>query len=284
MSNKTPAAHEKGTYHMLKPIAGALILAAMTALPVAAQDNEVAATVNGEDITASDVAVAVSTLAPALEQVPAAQRPQVVLDLLIDMAILSEAAEEADLDEDPLYEQRLDFYRGQILRDLYMEKVVGESVTDEAVRARFDEEVAKIEPQKEVSARHILVEDEAKARELIEELKGGADFAELAAANSTDPGSASRGGDLGFFGPGQMVPEFEEAAMALEPGSFTEEPVQSQFGYHIIQVDEVRDSPMPTFEEVSDRIRQLMMREAFVEELERLKENAQIEKHIPQQQ
>ena len=165
-----------------------------------------------------------------------------------------------------------------------MEKVVGEKVTDEAVRARFDEEVAKIEPQKEVSARHILVEDEAKAKELIEELKGGADFAELAAANSTDPGSASRGGDLGFFGPGQMVPEFEEAAMALEPGSFTEEPVQSQFGYHIIRVDEVRDSPMPTFEEVSDRIRQLMMREAFVEELESLKENAQIEKHIPQQQ
>ena len=282
MSNEAAAAHEKGTYHMLKPIAGALLFAAFTALPVAAQENQVAATVDGEEITAADVAVAVSTLAPALEQVPAAQRPQVVLDLLIDMAVLSKAAEAADLDEDPLYEQRLDFYRGQILRDLYMEKVIGEQVTDEAVRARFDEEIGKVEPQKEVSARHILVEDEAKAQELIEELKGGADFAELAEANSTDPGSAARGGDLGFFGPGQMVPEFEQAAMALEPGSFTEAPVQSQFGYHIIKVDDVRESPLPTFDEVKDRIRQLMTREAFVEELDNLKENAAIEKLTPQ--
>lgn len=267
---------------MLKPLAGALLLAALTAVPVGAQDNPVAATVNGEEITAADVAVAVSTLAPALEQVPAANRPQVVLDLLVDMAVLSKAAEEADLDEDPLFQQRLDFYRGQILRDLYMEKVVGEKVSDEAVRGRFDDEIGKVEPTKEVSARHILVEDEDKAKALIEELKGGADFAELAKENSIDPGSAPRGGSLGFFGPGQMVPEFEQAAMALEPGSYTEAPVKSQFGYHIIKVDEARDTPLPSFEEVADRIRQVMMREAFVEELARLKENAQIEKLTPQ--
>lgn len=276
---------------MLKPLAGALVAAALSALPAAAQDGTaagqekiVAATVNGDEITASDVAIAVSTLAPALEQVPPAQRPQVVLDLLIDMNLLADAAEKAGLDDDPFLEQRMSYYRKQVLRDLYMEKVVGPKVADEAVKARYEAEIGKLTPGKEVNARHILVDDEEKAKALIEELKGGADFAALAKDNSLDPGSAQNGGSLGFFGPGQMVPAFEKAAMALEPGTFTEEPVQSRFGYHIIKVDEARDQAVPTFEEVGDRIRQLMLREAFVAELESLKENATIEKLTPQPQ
>lgn len=276
---------------MLKPLAGALVAAALSALPAAAQDGTaagqekiVAATVNGDEITASDVAIAVSTLAPALEQVPPAQRPQVVLDLLIDMNLLADAAEKAGLGDDPFLEQRMSYYRKQVLRDLYMEKIVGPKVADEAVKARYEAEIGKLTPGKEVNARHILVDDEEKAKALIEELKGGADFAALAKDNSLDPGSAQNGGSLGFFGPGQMVPAFEKAAMALEPGTFTEEPVQSRFGYHIIKVDEARDQAVPTFEEVGDRIRQLMLREAFVAELESLKENATIEKLTPQPQ
>ncbi|GAB5374515.1 MAG: peptidylprolyl isomerase [Acuticoccus sp.] len=268
---------------MFKRTAGAVLLAALVAAPAWAQDNPVAATVNGRDITAADVAFAVTSLAPALEQVPAEQRPTVVLDLLIDMELLAEAAEKEGLDSDPALARRLDYYRAQTLRDLYMEKIIAADITDEKVQARYAEEAAKIEPAKEVSARHILVEDEEKAKALIAELDGGADFAKLAEENSADPGSASRGGSLGFFGPGQMVPPFEEAAMALEPGEYTKAPVQSRFGYHIILVDEVRDRPVPTLEQVGEQIRQVMKREAFVAELERLKEGAAIEKMTPAQ-
>jgi len=276
---------------MLKPLAGALVAAALAAMPAAAQDeaaagqeNRVAATVNGDEITASDIAIAVSALAPALEQVPPAQRPQMVLELLIDINVLADAAETAGLADDPFFDARMDFYRKQVLRDLYMAKILGPKIADEDVKARYEEEIAKLPKGKEVSARHILVDDEEKAKALIEELKGGADFASLAKDNSLDPGSAQNGGSLGFFGPGQMVPAFEEAAMALEPGSFTETPVKSRFGYHVIQVDDVREQKVPTLQEVGDNIRQHMVREAYRAELDRLKAEATIENLTLEQQ
>jgi len=266
---------------MFKRLMGAAAIAAMTALPVAAQDNPVLATVNGKEITAADVAFAVSNLGEVLERVPAERRPEMVLSLMVDMELLADAAEKAGYDSDPVIEQRLDYYRSQTLRDLYMEKVITENVTEDAVRARYDEEAGKVGPQKEVSARHILVDDEEKAKELIAQLKDGADFAKLAEENSKDPGSAARGGSLGFFGKGQMVPAFEEAAFALGNGEMTEEPVQSPFGYHIIKVDESREKAVPTFDQVGDQIRQLMIREAFVDEVARLKETAEIEMKMP---
>ncbi len=266
---------------MFKRLMGAVAIAAMTALPVAAQDNPVLATVNGKEITAADVAFAVSTLGDVLERVPAEQRPQMVLSLMVDMKLLADAAEKAGYDQDPVVDQRMDYYRSQTLRDLYMEKVISEKVTEEAVKARYDEEAAKVGPQKEVSASHILVEDEATAKDLIKQINEGADFAKLAEENSKDPGSAARGGSLGFFGQGQMVPAFEEAAFALGDGEMTQEPVQSRFGYHIIKVDESREKPVPTFEQVGDQIRQLMIREAFVDEVAKLKETAEIEMKTP---
>ncbi|MEM6762701.1 MAG: peptidylprolyl isomerase [Pseudomonadota bacterium] len=276
---------------MLKRLFGTVALAALLSLPAAglvsapagAQENPVLATVNGKEITASDVAFALSTIGDALQRVPAAQRPQMVLDLMIDMELLADAAEKAGYADDPVLSQRIEYYRTQTLRDLYMEKVVEDKVTEEAVRARYESEAAEIEPQTEVSARHILVAEEEKAKELIAALKLGGDFAKLAEENSIDPGSARRGGSLGFFGRGQMVPAFEEAAFTLDEGAITEEPVQSRFGYHIIKVDERRTQPVPSFEEVGDRIRQLMIREAFIAEVERLKETAEIERTQPPQ-
>ena len=239
--------------------------------------NPTLATVNGLEVTAADVAFALETLGQALEQVPEQQRPQVALDLMVDMYVLADAAQKAGYDEDPQVTQRVEAYRMQTLRDLYMARLIEEKIGDDAVRARYEEEVGKIEPAEEVSASHILVEDEARAKELIAELNEGGDFAELAAANSKDPGSAAQGGSLGFFRRGQMVKPFEDAAFALEPGAVVEEPVQSQFGYHVIRLDERRTSEPPAFEQVSDQIRQVMIRETFVEELERLKQDASIE-------
>ena len=271
---------------MFRRIIGAAAIALAATMPVVAQDtpaNPVVATVNGKEITESDVAFAVSNLGAALQQIPEASRPQVVLDLMIDMEILAEAAEKSGLADDPIVAQRLDYYRTQTLRDLYMEKVISDQITDEAVKARYDKEVGDLEPAKEVSASHILVEDEETAKKLIAELNDGADFAKLAEENSKDPGSAARGGSLGFFGPGQMVAPFEEAAFALAVGEVTQEPVQSQFGWHVIKVDDTREQPVPSFEEVEDRVRQLMIREAFMNELNKLKETATIEKMTPQQ-
>jgi len=278
---------------MLKRLAGAAAIAALAIMPAlvpaAAQDsgaetvattsqNPVVATVNGTDITTADVAFALEALGQSLQRVPQQNRRQVVVDMLIDMALIADAAEEAGLADDPAVEQRVDYYRKQALRDLYIEKLVAEEVTDEAVRQRYEEETADMEPTEEVNARHILVESEEEARTLIEELEGGADFAALAEEHSQDPGSAARGGSLGFFSRGQMVPAFEEAAFALEEGEITDAPVQSQFGYHVIKVDEKRTRSVPSFEEVSDRIRQIMVRDAFLKEIERLKETAEIEK------
>lgn len=263
----------------------AAAVATAVAFPANAQDAQegasgeetVLATVNGKAVTAADVAFAYETLGETIARLPAENREETVLNLLIDMELLADAAEERNFDDDPVFEQRMAYLRSQMLRDLYMERVIDQSITETMVRERYEEEAANLQPQTEVSARHILVEFEEKANELIRELQLGADFATLAEEHSKDPGSAQRGGSLGFFGPGQMVPAFEEAAFSLEEGAFTQEPVESRFGWHVIKVDEKRERPVPAFDEVKDQIRQVMIREAFVEELERLKAEATIE-------
>ena len=135
---------------------------------------------------------------------------------------------------------------------------------------------AKITPQQEVSARHILVKTEEEAKVIIKDLEAGKDFIELAKEKSTGP-SGPNGGDLGFFGPGRMVPEFEQAAFKLEKGAFTKEPVKTQFGFHIIRVDEKRDQPKPTYEQSKQQIRQLMLTEAYGKAIEQSRTEVGVE-------
>jgi peptidyl-prolyl cis-trans isomerase C len=262
-------------------ITAASLAALLVAAPAFAQDaapaeDRVLATVNGSDITTSDVAYAKEGIADTLARVPAEQHDEMVLSMLIDLEVLATAGEEAGIADTPEFEQRMDALRRQVIQNLYMERIAAEQLTDEAVRARYDEEVAKAGPREQVSASHILVETEDEAREIIAALNGGGDFAALAAERSMDPGSKTRGGALGFFGRGQMVPEFEAAAFALEAGAITPEPVQSQFGFHVIRVDDKRAEPLPPFEDVADQIREVMARDIFVAELNRLKEAAEI--------
>jgi peptidyl-prolyl cis-trans isomerase C len=252
-------------------------VAALLAAGPAAADEAALATVNGTAITQADVDFAKQSIGEALARFPASQRDEMVLALLIDMRVLADAAEAKGLADTPEFRQRMAAIRTQTLRDVYMEKVVDATVTDEAVRARYDEEITKAGPREEVSAAHILVPTEEQAKAIIVALDGGADFAKLAEENSTDPGSKTRGGSLGYFGKGQMVPEFEAAAFALEPGTYTKEPVQSQFGWHVIKVEDKREQPLPGYDDVKDQIREIMAREAFVAELNRLKETATIE-------
>ncbi|MEW5422314.1 peptidylprolyl isomerase [Amorphus sp. 3PC139-8] len=257
----------------------ALALAAALALPAAspslAQDDAVAK-VGDTVITQADIDRAGEMLGDRLAQVPQSQRKQVLIQALIDLQVVANAAREAGLDQTEAYKTELAFLEAQALRDAYFEQKIDAAITDADVRARYDEEVGKLEPQEEIHARHILVESEDEAKELIKELDNGADFQELAKEHSTGP-SAPKGGDLGYFSEGQMVPEFEEAAFALEPGSYTEDPVKTQFGYHVIEVEDRRQQEPPAYEEVAPQLRQAMVRERLTEELEALKADTQIE-------
>lgn len=271
---------------MFKPIFGVVALAAaLASQPVAAQDQQdaqtadpVLATVNGTAVTQSEMALASSSLGNALQGVPEDQRRDMVLDLLIDMHLLADAAEKSGVPDEEEFQKRAEWARTQALREVYMDKIIAEKVSEEAIRQRYEEEIAKLAPQQEVSARHILVADEETARDLISELDGGADFAALAEEHSTDPGTAENGGSLGFFSRGQMVPEFEKAAFDLAPGEVTQEPVKSQFGWHVIKVDETREQPVPPLDQVADQIRQILVSEVYRDEVARLKESAEIER------
>ncbi len=244
-------------------IAGAAFLA-FACLPsvAAAQDSMVLAKVGDREITAADVDQAGRDMAQQFQNVPQAERRARVLDSLIDFTTLSVLAEQAGLDEGAELKRRLVLLRSRALHNEYFLKNIQPSVSDEMVKARFDTEIAKMTPEKQVKARHILVKTADEANAIIKELEGGADFAELAKTKSTGP-SGPKGGDLGVFGKGQMVPAFEAAAFALETGAYSKQPVQTQFGFHIIKVEEQINKPLPTFEQLQGQMRQLLLTEAY---------------------
>jgi peptidyl-prolyl cis-trans isomerase C len=237
----------------------------------------VVATVNGEPITQADLTLAESDLDPQFSRLPPEQRRAAALSAIIEIKLIAAQAEEQGLGEDPEFKQRMEFLRQRALHSALVEQQVAEQVTDEAVRARYDQEVANTPPRNEVRARHILVETQEEAKAIVEQLDGGADFEAIAKEKSSDPGSGAQGGDLGYFGPGQMVPEFEKAAFALDVGSYTKEPVQSQFGWHIIKVEDKRAQQPPAFEQVKDQVHSLLLREKYLELAKHLREAAQIE-------
>ena len=148
------------------------------------------------------------------------------------------------------------------------------------VRARYDKQISETPPTNEIKARHILVKTKEEADAIIKQLDGSADFEKLANEHTTDPSGKTTGGDLGYFAQGQMVPEFETAAFALEVGAYTKQPVQSQFGWHIIKLEESRPAAAPAFEEVKDRVKAILERKRLQTYLEDLRKNAKIEKKI----
>lgn len=244
---------------------GALALAVALALPAlaAAQDTAIVARVGDSTITEADIRQAETDFAQELAQVPAERRRGILIDVLVDMELLAQAAVEKGLDKTEDFARRLEFLRTRALRNTFVEKEIVASLTPEEVKAEYDAEIAKFEPQEEMRARHILVETKEEAEKIIKELEGGADFAAIAKERSKDPGSGANGGDLGFFGRGQMVPAFEEAALALQPGAVTKEPVQSQFGWHVIKLEEKRMSAPPPLAEVEEQVRGALLRRKF---------------------
>jgi peptidyl-prolyl cis-trans isomerase C len=257
--------------------AGCLAMVLLAGLPLRAEEaNPVLAKVNGAEIRQSDVALAEEELGPSLAQMDPATKKDNVLAFLIDMKIVAKAAEDKKVENNEDFKKRLAFTRNRLLMDSLLATEGKAATTDEAMKKVYEDASKQITGEQEVHARHILVETEDEAKAVAEELKKGADFAELAKKKSKDPG-ASDGGDLGFFTKDQMVPEFSTVAFALEPGKISD-PVKSQFGWHIIKVEEKRNRKAPEFEQVKAQIETYVTRKAQAEYVAKLRETAKVER------
>ena len=252
----------------------ALLMLAV-ALPTAAQDG-IVARVNGKAITEADMGLADTEIGSDFGTLPAGIKRRVLAEFLIENQLFAEAAEAQKLAVPPPKQANPQYWQRRALRDAYFETSIISGVSDGQVRAFYDEHVSSKQAEQEVRARHILVASKDKARELFEKIAHGSDFATLAKQNSIDPGSKEQGGDLGYFGRGQMVPQFEEAAFKLQPGEVSQ-PFETQFGWHIIQVDGRRDRQVPTFEAIKDRVRAAVIHDKAQQVLLGLRGKAQIE-------
>ncbi len=256
---------------------GAFAAAVAFSAPFAlAQQTAVVATINGEPVTETDLAVAMSDLNEQFAQLPEDQRRAAALSAVIEIRLMAAAAEKAGLAEGDEFERRMALLRQRALHSSFIDKEVAAKVTDEAVRARYDKQIAETPPVNEIRARHIIVDSKEEAEAIIKELEAGGDFETIAKEKSKD-GAAAQGGDLGYFSQGRMVPEFEQAAFALEVGAYSKEPVQTQFGWHVIKVEDKRAQQPPAFEQVAEQFRTLVLRENYFAKVTELREAAAVE-------
>ena len=256
-----------------------LLLAGLTwtAPSFAADSDPVLARVNGVEIHESDLKLAEDELGPSLPaQMDPATKRENIMNYLIDMKVVAKAADDRKLGDSDDFKRHLEFARQRLLMDTLLNVDGKAALTDDAEHKVYDDAVKQIAAEPEVHARHILVETEDEAKQVVEELKKGADFAELAKKKSKDPG-ASDGGDLGFFTKDQMVPEFSAAAFSLEPGKVSD-PVKSQFGWHVIKVEEKRNRKPPDFTQVKPQIESYLTRKAQGATVEKLRAEAKVER------
>lgn len=259
-------------------VLGVFLISTSVSTPaVAAGDDPVVAKVNGKEIKRSEVARAQTLLPQQYRNIPMEMILPTLVDSLVDGVIAADYALEKKLNETPEFKNEMARIERQLLQRFALSQEINANVTDEAVKTRFERFLATTGAQEEVHARHILLKTEDEAKAVIAELDKGVDFVELAKKKSTGP-SASTGGDLGFFGRGQMVPVFEKTAFELEKGTYTAAPVKSQFGYHVIKLEDRRESAAPTFAESEARMRSELTQEVGTAFIERLRLGAKIEK------
>ncbi len=238
-------------------------------------DSKVVAKVNGVEITEKDIDLARAEVGDQLANIPAKDRRRDLLLYLIENQLLADAAKKEKLDQGPKSEELMKYYQRRALHDAYFNDKIREAVTDEQLKKIYDTEVAKVKPQTEFNARHILVKTEEDAHDIVERLNRGSDFAELAKEKSTGP-SGAQGGDLGYFAKGRMVPEFEAAVLKLKKGDVSD-PVKTQFGWHVIKLEDIRESKPPAFDDVKDGLKSGLVRQKAVEVIGGLRKGAEID-------
>ena len=259
----------------LRILASGAVFALALALagPVSAK---VLARVDGVEITDDDVQVALDDLGPTLpQQIEGPQREAYVLDYLIDLRLVAKKAAAEKMGEGADVARRLAYFRDKVMMETLLGKAAREGATEAAMKQVYDEAAAKQKAEVEISARHILVPTEDDAKAALKRVKSGEDFAKVADEVSKDPGS--KGGDLGWFTQDRMVPEFGEAAFKLTKGQISD-PVKSQFGWHVIKLEDKRTKPFPPFEDVKSQVAQYVAQKSQTELIVKLREGAKIER------
>jgi peptidyl-prolyl cis-trans isomerase C len=246
----------------------------------AAQSDPVVATVNGQAIHMSDVTAAMSALPPEARQLPPDQLYPKLLDRMVNSRALIQEAKKMGLDKDPAVQKQMQAAEDNVLQGALLQKEVLPKVTEEAIKAKYDQQIAGKPGEQEVHARHILVPTEEQAKQIIAQLDKGAKFEDLAKKYSTDP-AKENGGDLGYFKKDDMLPEFSAAAFALQPGSYTKTPVHTRYGWHVIQVLDKRTAQPPTFDQVHDEIRQELIQENIAKVVQQARAGARVQEFNP---
>jgi peptidyl-prolyl cis-trans isomerase C len=276
MNNNPLANPKKSRQTVGLLISGAATLGLMISTSITLAEEKIIAKVGEIEISERELGFAAIDLKQQFAQVPEEFRKAAILKTLIDISVLAKAAEDSGIADSEESKARINFLRSRALHNAFYQENAVKGITDEKLRTRYDKEVAGTTSKKQVDARHILVKTEEEAMAIIGELDTGKDFAELAKAKSTGP-SGKNGGTLGYFSKGQMVPEFEKAAFALENGTYTKKPVKTQFGWHIILKQDERDEKPPKFEESKEGIRQILLREKYLELIKTNREKFKVE-------
>ena len=237
----------------------------------------VLASVDGHDIKMSDLTVAAESLPQQLRGMPKPVLYPMLLDQLIDREAVVIQAKKEGLDKTPEVQEQLKRAEATTLQNAVLTREVTPKISDAAIKAKYDADYANKPGEEEVHARHILVDSEDKAKEIIKQLKGGADFEKLAKEDSKDPG-AQNGGDLGWFKKGDMLPEFSTAAFAMKQGEFTQEPIHTRYGYHVIQVLGTRTAPPVDYAQAHDEIRQSLVQDAVKGALEKARSQVKVQR------
>lgn len=267
------AAVALGTTACTKPAEDAAKPGSAAATPAA----KTVVTVNGTKINSQtlDTFLQAVTGKPAAEATP--EQREAMLDQLVNMTLAAQAAEKDGLAKDPEVAARIELLRTQILAEAASEKYAkAHPVSDDEIKAEYDAQVAMM--PKEYKARHILVETEDAANAVIKDLDAGGDFAKIAKSQSKDSASAANGGDLGWFSGQAMVKPFSDALAKLEKGATTKAPVQTQYGWHVIQLEDTRASEAPAFDDVKDQVKMLAQRKKLQTYLDELRKTAKIQK------
>ena len=250
-------------------------------------DDPVLATVNGTEIHQSDLTVAEAEAGQLPPMSPDAKKDYLV-QFMADMILVSKAAQDKKLGDTPEFKAKLDFARKKLLMEAILQQAGKDAMTDAAMHQVYNDAVKTMGDEQEVHARHILIraaagddkankEAEEKIKAIIARLKKGEDFAKVASETTEDPSGKTTGGDLGYFTKEQMVPEFADVAFKLEKGQISE-PVHTQFGWHVINVEDKRKKPAPSFDEVKPQIEQYVTRKAQADLVTKLRADAKIEK------
>jgi peptidyl-prolyl cis-trans isomerase C len=272
-----PARWRSGPFSGLALAVAGLALAGLLATHAVAQSDPVVAKVNGVEIKESDLKAAEEDIGAQLPQLSPEAKKEYLITYVSDMILVSKAAEAKKLGDTADFKRKLANARTKLLMEALLQSEAKAAVTDDAMKKVYAEAIKDVGSEQEVSARHILVESEDDAKKVAADLKAGGDFVAIAKERSKDPGSKDQGGDLGYFGKDQMVPEFAEAAFKLDKGQ-TSDPVKSQFGWHVIRVDDKRTKQPPAFDQVKDQIESYVQRKAQADLIQKLRAEAKIEK------